>query len=100
MSLVVCEDVGLAFGATSVFTGIDVRIEPRDRLAVVGANGAGKTSLLDIVAGHREPTSGVVERARSLRIGYLPQDAPEPVAESVLEEVMASRNDLVGMHEA
>ena len=99
MSLVVCEDVGLAFGATTVFMGIDLRIEPRDRLAVVGANGAGKTSLLDIVAGHREPTSGSVERARSLRIGYLPQDAPEPVATTVLEEVMASRNDLVAMHE-
>jgi len=99
MSLVVCEDVGLAFGATGIFAGIDLRIEARDRLAVVGANGAGKTSLLEIIAGLREPTTGSVERARGLRIGYLPQDAPEPVAGSVLDEVMASRGDLVAMHD-
>jgi ATP-binding cassette subfamily F protein 3 len=99
MSLVVCEDVGLAFGATGVFAGIDLRLEARDRLAVVGANGAGKTSLLEILAGLREATSGSVERARGLRVGYLPQDAPEPIAESVLDEVMASRADLVAMHD-
>ncbi len=99
MSLAVCEDVGLAFGATSVFSGVDLRLETRDRLAVVGANGAGKTSLLEILAGLREPTTGAVERARNLRVGYLPQDAPDPVAESVLDEVMASRGDLVAMHD-
>lgn len=99
MSLVVCEDVGLAFGATSVFAGIGLRIEARDRLAVVGANGAGKTSLLEIIAGLRDATAGSVERARNLRVGYLPQDAPEPVAGSVLDEVMASRADLVAMHD-
>jgi len=99
MSLVVCEDVGLAFGATSVFAGIDLRIEARDRLAVVGANGAGKTSLLEVLAGLRDPTSGSVERQRGLRAGYLPQDAPEPVAETVLDEVMASRADLAAMHD-
>jgi ATP-binding cassette, subfamily F, member 3 len=99
MSLVVCEDVGLAFGASSVFSGIDVRIEARDRLALVGANGAGKTSLLEMLAGLREPSSGSVEWARGARIGYLRQDAPEPVAASVLDEVMASRQDLVQLHE-
>jgi ATP-binding cassette subfamily F protein 3 len=99
MSLVVCEDVGLAFGATGVFAGIDLRIEARDRLAAVGANGAGKTSLLEILAGLRDPTSGSVERQRGLRVGYLPQDAPEPVAEAVLDEVMASRADLAAMHD-
>jgi ATP-binding cassette, subfamily F, member 3 len=99
MSLVVCEDVGLAFGATGVFAGIDLRVEARDRLAVVGANGAGKTSLLEILAGLRDPTSGSLERQRGLRVGYLPQDAPEPVAETVLDEVMASRGDLAAMHD-
>ena len=98
MSLVVCEDVGLAFGAATIFTGVSVRIEKRDRLALVGANGSGKTSLLDLIAGTLTPTTGDVERARGLRIGYLPQDAPEPQADSVLDEVMASRNDLAAMH--
>ena len=98
MSLVVCEDVGLAYGATTVFSGLALRIESRDRVAVVGANGAGKTSLLEMLAGHREATRGSIERARGLRAGYLPQDAPTPVAETVLDEVMLSRRDLGEMH--
>ena len=98
MSLVVCEDLGLAFGAATIFTSVSVRIEKRDRLALVGANGSGKTSLLELIAGTLTPTAGDIERARGLRIGYLPQDAPEPQADSVLDEVMASRADLAAMH--
>jgi len=98
MSLVVCEDVGLAFGAKTIFSGIALRIESRDRVAVVGANGAGKTSLLEIIAVLRDPTAGAVERARGLRVGYLPQDAPQPIAGTVLDEVMLSRGDLVATH--
>ena len=98
MSLIVCEDVGLAFGAATIFSGVSVRIEKRDRLALVGANGSGKTSLLDLIAGTMTPTAGEVERARGLRIGYLPQDAPEPQADTVLDEVIASRADLAAMH--
>ena len=99
VSLVHCDGVALAYGATTVFSGVDVRIETRDRLAVVGGNGAGKTSLLNVIAGDLAPTSGEVERARGLRIGYLPQDAPEPSGETVLDEVMASRQDIAAMHE-
>ncbi|TMB93001.1 MAG: ABC-F family ATP-binding cassette domain-containing protein [Chloroflexi bacterium] len=98
MSLVVCEDVGLAFGAVTVFADLEFRIEPRERLAVVGANGSGKTSLLEVIAGMREPTQGTVERARHLRLGFLPQDAPEPVAATVIDEVMLSRRDVVELH--
>src|ERR1700694_2244176 len=97
--LVDCEGIAVAFGANTIFTGVDLRIENRDRLAVVGANGAGKTPLLNVIAGLMTPSAGVIERARGLRIGYLPQDAPEPIAASVLDEVMASRADLVAMHE-
>ncbi len=98
MSLVNLRDAGVAFGAETVLAGVTFRIEARDRIAVVGANGAGKTTLLTLVSGAREPTTGEVEWQRGLRIGYLPQDAPEPVAETILDEVMASREDLAAMH--
>ncbi len=58
----------------------------------------GKTTLLTLISGALEPTQGEVEWQRGLRIGYLPQDAPEPVAETILDEVMASREDLAAMH--
>ncbi|MEA2638278.1 MAG: ATP-binding cassette, subfamily er 3 [Chloroflexota bacterium] len=98
MSLVSLRDVGVAFGAESVLEGVTFRVETRERIAVVGANGAGKTTLLTLISGAREPTTGEVEWQRGLRIGYLPQDAPEPVAETILDEVMASREDLAAMH--
>jgi ATP-binding cassette subfamily F protein 3 len=98
LSLVSLRDVGVAFGAESVLQGVTFRVETRQRIAVVGANGAGKTTLLTLINGALEPTSGEVEWQRGLRIGYLPQDAPEPVAETILDEVMASREDLAAMH--
>src|SRR5438445_2548317 len=93
VSLIVCHGVEIAFGATTVLSGLDLRIEPRDRLAVVGANGAGKSSLLDVLAGISQPVGGAVERDRRLRIGYLPQEAPPPTEPTVLAEAMASRSD-------
>src|SRR3984893_10737056 len=83
VSLVDCEGIAVAFGANTIFTGVDLRIENRDRLAVVGTNGAGKTSLLNVVAGLMTPSAGVIERARGLRIGYLLQGGPEPLAAPV-----------------
>jgi len=99
MSLIVCQGVEIAFGATTVLHGLDLRIESRDRLAVVGANGAGKSSLLDVLGGVTRPTTGSVERDRRLRIGYLPQEAPEPTEPTVLAEAMASRSDLATLRE-
>jgi ATP-binding cassette subfamily F protein 3 len=98
MPILSLDDVAVAYGAEVIVRGITLRIEPRDRLAVVGANGAGKTSVLDVIAGALEPSEGAVERARNLRIAHLPQDAPEPVGATVLDEVLASRADLLAMH--
>ena len=98
MSLLSLDGVTIAYGAEVIVRGVTLRIEARDRVAVVGANGAGKTSVLDVIAGSLEPREGNVDRARGLRVAHLPQDAPEPVGESVLEEVLRSRSDLVAMH--
>src|SRR5205807_7553052 len=89
--------VSIAFGATTVLADVDLRLEDRDRLGVVGINGAGKSSLLDVLAGTAVPAAGSVERERRLRVAYLPQDAPEPVAATVLAEAMASREDLAAL---
>jgi ATP-binding cassette, subfamily F, member 3 len=97
VSLLVLDGVGVAFGATSVFTGLSLRIEVRDRLAVVGANGAGKSSLLGVMAGTAPPAAGRVEHERRLRIAHLTQRSPAPSAPTVLAEAMASRQDLAAL---
>jgi ATP-binding cassette, subfamily F, member 3 len=94
VSLLVLDGVGVAFGATTVFSRLNLRVEARDRLAVVGANGAGKSSLLAVMAGTAPPATGRVERERRLRIAHLTQGAPAPSAPTVLAEAMASRQDL------
>lgn len=98
MSLVSLEGVGVSFGATPIVSDIVLRLETHQRLAVVGRNGAGKTSLLSVIAGEREATSGTIELQRGIRIGYLPQEVPAPVSDTVLGEVLASRHDLQQIH--
>ncbi|HET9052365.1 MAG TPA: ABC-F family ATP-binding cassette domain-containing protein [Candidatus Dormibacteraeota bacterium] len=99
MSLIVCSGVGIAYGATTVLSDLDLRVEPRERLAIVGGNGAGKTSLLDVLAGSAKPSVGTVDRGRRLRVGYLPQNAPEPTEPTVLDDSISSRADLLALHE-
>jgi zinc/manganese transport system ATP-binding protein len=79
MSVVVAEDLSLRFGERTLFEDIGFELEPGELLAVLGPNGTGKTSLIRIMLGLLEPTSGrvVVEgcppRERCHRIGYVPQ---------------------------
>ena len=87
MSLLVATGLAKSFGALDVFTGIDLRIEAGDRVGFVGANGAGKTTVLRILAGAEEQTGGDVARKRGLMAGYLPQDPP-PARDLTLHAAM------------
>ncbi len=77
MSLIVATDISKYYGGQDVFDHLTVRVEPGDRIGLVGPNGEGKTTLVRILAGLEEPIGGRVERRRKLRIGYLPQDPPD-----------------------
>lgn len=75
MSLIAVSNLSKSFGAADVFSGITFSIPRGARLALVGANGVGKTTLLRILLGLEEASSGTINRAKSIRIGYLPQEA-------------------------
>ncbi|MGD1014608.1 MAG: ABC-F family ATP-binding cassette domain-containing protein [Acidimicrobiales bacterium] len=53
---------------------LDLTIQSGDRIGVVGINGTGKSSLLRVIAGEDEPSSGVIRRAKTVRVGFLEQD--------------------------
>ncbi|ODT15036.1 MAG: ABC transporter [Kaistia sp. SCN 65-12] len=76
MSLVAIRDLSLT-RSVSLFTGLGFSIAKGDRLGLVAANGRGKSSLLRILAGEEEATTGAVTRARGLVVAFAPQDAPE-----------------------
>lgn len=77
MAILTVSYVGQAFGAFDVFTNVTVSI-PRDgKVGLVGPNGIGKTTLLHILAGHSQPSTGQVSLARGTRIGYLTQESSD-----------------------
>ncbi len=76
-------DLAKSYGAQDVFEAVSVSVPHQARIALVGANGVGKTTLLRLLAGYESPDRGRVQRARGLRIGYLPQETTPPAAADV-----------------
>ncbi len=75
MSLVTTHNLGKSFDPVDIFAGLSLSIPQGARIAIVGPNGIGKTTLLRIIA-EREPSSqGEVHYSRGLTIGYLPQES-------------------------
>jgi len=66
--------VGMHYGDTRLFSGVDLFVRRGQRVGIVGPNGCGKTTLLRIALGYERPTEGTVRLGRSLEIGYHRQD--------------------------
>ena len=67
------ENLSVSFGAKPLFQNVSFVVNERDRIALVGKNGAGKSTMLKILCGLQQPTSGVVAIPNDTTIGYLPQ---------------------------
>ena len=67
------ENLKVEFGATPLFAGVSYIINPKDRIALVGKNGAGKSTMLKILAGLQQPTDGTVSMPKGISVCYLPQ---------------------------
>ncbi len=70
-------EVSLTLGAREVLHGLTWRLGPGDRVALVGVNGSGKTSLVRLLAGEIEPSAGRIERGATVRLAHLSQDTVE-----------------------
>jgi ATP-binding cassette subfamily F protein 3 len=80
MSILSAQNVGLSFGAFDLFRGISVTIANDSKIGLIGPNGIGKTSLMMILAGLSQPTTGTIHIARGKRLGYLRQEASDAFA--------------------
>ena len=67
------EGLKVEFGIKPLFSDVSFVVNPRDRIALVGKNGAGKSTMLKILCGQQKPTSGVVSVPNDTTVGYLPQ---------------------------
>lgn len=94
MSLLTAYNLARSYGQLDLFTGISLAIPKGARIALVGPNGIGKTTLLRLLVGLEEPNAGVIQRARNLKVGYLPQEAGLDGDHTLWEECLAALADL------
>ncbi|MBU2468968.1 MAG: ATP-binding cassette domain-containing protein [Proteobacteria bacterium] len=87
MALINLFDVSLAFGGPKLLDRIGFRVQSGERVCLLGRNGAGKSSLLKLLAGTVPPDSGEISREVGLETGYLPQDVPSGLEGEVYEVV-------------
>jgi ATP-binding cassette subfamily F protein 3 len=97
MSLITTHSLGKSFGPNDIFSGVSQSIPPRARIAIVGPNGIGKTTLLRILVGLEDATSGRVLRAKGIEIGYLPQEAALEGSHTLWQECLNALADLLSM---
>ncbi|MDE5572150.1 MAG: ATP-binding cassette domain-containing protein, partial [Muribaculaceae bacterium] len=83
-------NLSVEFSAKSLFDNINYVINKKDKIALVGKNGAGKSTMLKIIAGLQQPTSGNVAVPRDITIGYLPQQMTLNDTMSVIDEVRSA----------
>ena len=95
------DNLTVSFGGWTLFDGISFLVNPKERIGLVGKNGAGKTTILKLIAGLQQPTSGAVTKTADCTIGYLPQqmqvaDTTTLLAETAkaFEEVLAIESEI------
>ena len=94
MSLLTTADLAKSYGQNDIFSGVSISIPQAARIAIVGPNGIGKTTLLRLLVGLEEPTRGILQQMRGLRIGYLPQEASLAGRNTLWEECLSVLADL------
>ena len=97
--MVSVDNLKVEFGVTPLFEDVSYVINKRDRIALVGKNGAGKSTMLKILAGLQTPTEGTVSYPKEVTIGYLPQVMILSDSHTVMEEAELAFEHIFEMQE-
>lgn len=97
--MVSVENLSVEFNATPLFEDVSYVVNNKDRIALVGKNGAGKSTMLKIIAGLQNPTSGVVATPKDTTIGYLPQVMVLADEHTVREEAEMAFSEMAHLQE-
>ena len=97
MATITLKDIALSFGGLPLLNGIDLQIEPGERVCLVGRNGEGKSSLMKILSGEIEPDRGEITRQKGLRVARLTQEVPVGTTGTVYEVVAAGLGEMFGL---
>lgn len=96
--MVSINNLSVEFSAKSLFDNISYVINRKDKIALVGKNGVGKSTMLKIIAGLQTPTSGAVAVPQDVTIGYLPQQMEISDSLTVIEEARKAFSKIDRMH--
>ena len=80
----------VAYGSFVLLERINFHISESDKIGLVGKNGAGKSTIMKLICGEQNPTSGSIDKPDRLSIGYLPQIMEHHRGRSVLEEALTA----------
>ena len=94
MPLLTLDSISLAYGHLPLFESASLQIEAGERIALIGRNGSGKSSLLKVIAGEVPQDAGSIWRAPGLRVSRLDQDVPLTGTRTVFDEVSSGLGEL------
>ena len=87
MPLISLQNISVGFGGPLLLEGIDLQIEPGERVCLVGRNGTGKSTIMRVITGDIKPDSGMVVFQQGLRTALLTQEVPQNISGSVFDVV-------------
>ena len=89
MALISFQEVSLALGGPLLFDQISFQVEPGERVALLGRNGVGKTTLMRVISGQIKPDSGNIDYQKGVRIAHLAQEVSADIKGSVYDVVLS-----------
>ena len=87
MALISLQEITLAFGGPLVFDKLSLQLEPGERVAMLGRNGVGKTTLMKVMAGQIEIDGGEIVFQKGIKVTHLPQEVPSDIKGTVFDIV-------------
>lgn len=91
------QNISKSFNEVPILSNVSFHLEDNDKCALIGINGAGKTTLIKIITGEYEPDDGVISVTKDKTIGYLSQEATVNSDNSIYDELLLAKKDLVDM---
>lgn len=89
MALISVQDISLAFGGPLIFENLSLQLEAGERVALLGRNGVGKTTLMKVMAGRVQIDKGEIIYQKDIKVTHLPQEVPKDIKGTVFDVVFA-----------